>query len=238
MPEARRFRNVAEGAIADAGWAWGAQFGDLNNDGANELFVANGFISADRDKSYWYAMSKIAGANGRLFEDAATWPRFGNASLSGYELSRVYINRGVAGWVDVAKRVGVTDLYDGRAVALADLSSRGSEDVIVANQNQPAILYRDYPDSTNHWIAFRLVGTRSNRSAIGAEVLLESGDLVQRRVVDGGSGFASQNDRRPHFGLGAREWVDRVVINWPSGTKQVLQRPAIDRVVTVTEPQR
>ena len=51
--------------IADAGWAWGAQFGDLNNDGANELFVANGFISADRDKSYWYAMSKIAGANGR-----------------------------------------------------------------------------------------------------------------------------------------------------------------------------
>ncbi|MDP9336719.1 MAG: VCBS repeat-containing protein, partial [Actinomycetota bacterium] len=100
MPEARRFRNVAEGEIADAGWAWGAQFGDLNNDGANELFVANGFISADRDKSYWYAMSKIAGANARFFEDAATWPAFGNASLSGYERSRVYLNRGVAGWVD------------------------------------------------------------------------------------------------------------------------------------------
>ena len=238
MPETRRFRNVAEGAIADAGWAWGAQFGDLNNDGANELFVANGFISADPKKSYWYAMSKIAGANGRFFEDAATWPAFGNASLSGYERSRVYVNRGVAGWVDVAKTVGVTDLYDGRAVALADLSSRGSQDVIVANQNQPVVLYRDYPDSANHWIAFRLVGTRSNRSAIGAEVVLESGDLTQRRVVDGGSGFASQNDRRLHFGLGSREWVDRVVIYWPSGTKQVLLRPAIDRFVTVTEPAR
>jgi len=238
MPEARRFRNVAQGEIADAGWAWGAQFGDLNNDGANELFVANGFISADPRKSYWYAMSKIAGANGRFFEDAATWPAFGNASLSGYERSRVYINRGVAGWVDVAKKVGVTDVYDGRAVALADLSSRGSQDVIVANQNQPAVLYRDYPDSTNHWIAFRLIGTRSNRSAIGAEVVLQSGDLRQRRIVDGGSGFASQNDRRLHFGLGSREWVDRVVIQWPSGTQQVLLRPAIDRFVTITEPER
>ena len=236
MAETHRFRNVAEGAIADAGWAWGAQFGDLNNDGANELFVANGFISADRGKSYWYAMSKIAGANGRFFEDAATWPAFGNASLSGYEPSRVYINRGVAGWVDVASKVGATDLYDGRAVALADLSNRGSVDVIVANQNQPAVVYRDYPESSNHWIAFKLVGTRSNRSAIGAEVVLESGNLTQRRIVDGGSGFASQNDRRLHFGLGPREWVDRVVIHWPSGTQQVLQHPPIDRFITVTEP--
>ena len=235
MAEAGRFRNVAEGAIADAGWAWGAQFGDLNNDGANELFVANGFISADRAKSYWYSMSKIAGANGRFFEDAASWPPFGNASLSGYERSRVYLNRGVAGWIDVAKQVGVTDLYDGRAVALADLSNHGAVDVIVANQNQPAVLYHNSPDSTNHWIAFRLVGTRSNRSAIGAEVVLESGDLTQRRIVDGGSGFASQNDRRLHFGLGAREWVDRVVIHWPSGTRQILLRPRIDGLVTVTE---
>jgi hypothetical protein len=238
LADAGRFRNVAEGAIADAGWAWGAQFGDFNNDGANELFVANGFISADRKKNYWYAMSKIAGANSHLFEDAATWPAFGDASLSGYERSRVYLNRGVAGWVDVAEKVGATDLYDGRAVALADLSNRGAVDVVVANQNQPALLYRDYPDSANHWIEFKLVGTRSNRSAIGAEVTIESGEITQRRVVDGGSGFASQNDRRLHFGLGAREWVDRVVIQWPSGTKQVLQRPLIDRLVTITEPER
>lgn len=238
MRETGRFRNVAEGQLADAGWAWGAQFGDLNNDGTNELFVANGFISADPAKSYWYSMSKIAGANSRFFEDAATWPPFGNASLSGYEPSRVYLNRGAAGWVDVAKRVGVTDLYDGRAVALADLANRGAVDVIVANQNQPPVLYRGYPDTANHWIALTLVGTRSNRSAIGAEVVIEAGDLTLRRVVDGGSGFASQNDRRLHFGLGRREWVDRVVIHWPSGTRQIVQRPAIDRFVTVIEPGR
>jgi hypothetical protein len=238
MPDARRFRNVAEGEIADAGWAWGAQFGDFNNDGANELFVANGFISADKGKSYWYAMSKIAGANGALFEDASSWPAFGTASLSGYEPSRVYLNRGVAGWIDVASKVGATDLYDGRAVALADLSNRGAVDVVVANQNQPAILYRDFPDSANHWLGLHLVGTRSNRSAIGAEVLLETGDVRQRRVVDGGSGFASQNDRRLHFGLGSHEWVDRLVISWPSGTRQVITRPVIDRILTVSEPER
>ena len=238
MADGGQFRNVAQGAIADAGWAWGAQFGDLNNDGTNELFVANGFISADRDRNYWYAMSKIAGANSRFFEDAATWPAFGTASLSGYEQSRVYMNRGVAGWIDVAAKAGATDLYDGRAVAMADLSNRGALDVIVANQNQPPVLYRNTPDAANHWIAFHLVGTRSNRSAIGAEVELEAGDLRQRRVVDGGSGFASQNDRRLHFGLGSREWVDRAVIHWPSGTRQVIVRPAIDGRMTITEPRR
>jgi hypothetical protein len=146
------------------------------------------------------------------------------------------MNRGLAGWVDVAQQVGVADRYDGRAVALADLSNRGALDVIVANQNQPAVVYGNRPDSTNHWITLSLVGTRSNRSAIGAEVVVESGGLKQRRVVDGGMGFASQNDRRAHFGLGHNEWVDRVVIHWPSGTQQVITNPAIDRIVTVQEP--
>jgi hypothetical protein len=232
----KRFHNMADRVVADAGWAWGAQFGDLNNDGANELFVANGFISGDPNKSYWYSMSKIAGANGRLFEDATTWPAFGDASLSGYERSRVYLNRGLGGWLDVAEHVGVTDRLDGRAVALADLSNRGALDVIVANQNQPALLYRNHPDSTNHWIGLALVGTRSNRSAIGAEVVVESGEKKQRRVVDGGMGFASQNDRRLHFGLGHTDWVGRVVIHWPSGTQQVLTNPAVDQLHTIVEP--
>ncbi len=235
-PGSGDFHNMSDPAVADAGWAWGAQFGDLNNDGANELFVANGFISANPKKSYWYSMSKIAGANGNLFQDAHNWPTFGDASLSGYEQSRVYLNRGLAGWVDVASTVGVTDHYDGRAVALADLSNHGALDVIVANQNQPALLYRNRPDSTNHWIAFKLIGTRSNRSAIGAELVLESGTLKQRHVVDGGMGFASQNDRRVHFGLGHAEWVDRVVIHWPSGVQQVITNPTVDQFHTITEP--
>jgi hypothetical protein len=238
LAEKQRFENVADDAVADAGWAWGAQFGDFNNDGNTELFVLNGFISADSTRNYWYNMSKIAGAHKSVFEDASSWPAFGNLSLSGFERSRVYINRGVAGWADVAEKVGVRDRYDGRAVALADLSNRGTLDVIVANQNQPATLYRTTPDSANNWIAFSLVATRSNRSAIGAEVIVETAGVKQRRVVDGGMGFASQNDRRPHFGLGRAEWVDRVVIRWPSGEQQVLSHLGVNQFHTVTEPRR
>ena len=237
LPDRGRFSNIADATVADAGWAWGAQFADLNNDGTNELFVANGFISGDRSRSYWYAMSKIAGANRNLFEDARNWPAFGNASLSGYERSCVFLNRGLEGWVDVAATVGVDDPYDGRAVAVADLSNRGALDVIVANQNQPAVLYRNHPDSTNAWIGFTLVGTKSNRSAIGAEVVLETGGTKQRRIIDGGMGFASQNDRRVHFGLGHAAGVDRVLIRWPSGRQQVLGNPAINRFHTITEPE-
>ncbi len=238
MVERGRFTNVADAAVADAGWAWGAQFGDLANDGSNELFVVNGFISADQRRSYWYAMAKISGANRHLFEDARTWPAFEDLSLSGYERSRVYRSTGLGGWVDVAAAVGVNDRYDGRAVVMADLSNRGVLDVVVANQNQPAILYRNSPDPAHHWIGFALVGTRSNRSAIGAEVTLESGELTQRRIVEGGMGFASQNDRRLHFGLGRRDRVDRVVILWPSGRRQVLANLLVDTLHTIVEPRR
>ncbi len=238
LPELGRFQQGAEGVITDAGWAWGAQLGDLDNDGRNELFIVNGYVSADRDRSYWYAMSKIAGANGNVFEDAKTWPAIGGASLSGYERSRVLVNRGLAGWTDVAAAVGVTDEYDGRAVALVDLFNRGVLDVVVANQNQPALVYKNTVVPGTHWIALKLVGTRSNRSAIGAEVALEAGGTRQLKVVDGGSGFASQNDRRLHFGLGTAARVDRAVIRWPSGTSQTLEHLDVDRLHVITEPGR
>ncbi|HMC19449.1 MAG TPA: ASPIC/UnbV domain-containing protein, partial [Gemmatimonadales bacterium] len=145
---------------------------------------------------------------------------------------------GLAGWSDVAARVGVTDEYDGRAVALVDLFNRGVLDVVVANQQEPALVYKNSVAPGNHWIGFKLVGARSNRSAIGAEVLLVAGGTRQLEVVDGGSGFASQNDRRLHFGLGRSAQVDSAVIHWPSGTVQTLGHPAADRVHVVTEPAR
>jgi len=238
LKELGRFNEIATGAVADAGWAWGAQFGDLNNDGWLDLVVVNGFISADSGRDYWYAMSKVAGAQGRIFEDAKNWPAIGTASLSGYERSRVLLNRGReglgGGFVDVAEEAGVTDRLDGRGVALADLSNTGALDVVVANEKGRALLYRN---STNpgHWVEFKLIGTRSNRSAIGAEVTVEFGGMPQRQVVDGGVGFCSQNDRRLHFGLGD-ETPGRVTIRWPSGTAQVLQGLAPDRRYEITEP--
>src|SRR5207302_10681011 len=139
------------------------------------------------------------------------------------------------GWADGAAADGVTDESDGRAVALVDLFNRGVLDVVVANQNQPALIYKNTVAPGNHWIAFQLVGTRSNRSAIGAEVTVEAGGARQLKVVDGGMGFASQNDRRLHFGLGGTTLVDRVVIRWPSGARQVVEHAGVDRLNLITE---
>jgi hypothetical protein len=243
LKELGRFDEVATGVVADAGWAWGAQFGDLNNDGLLDLVVANGFISADTARDYWYAMSKIAGAQGNIFEDAKNWPPIGRASLSGYERSRVLLNRGEAGFVDVAEEAGVTDRLDGRSVAMADLFNRGMLDVIIANQKGRALVYSSPSPGgrggqgvrTGHWIELKLVGSRSNRSAIGAEVTVEFGGVRQRQVVDGGMGFCSQNDRRLHFGLGKNR-LGRVTIGWPSGKQQVVDGLTIDELHVITEP--
>jgi hypothetical protein len=236
LKELDRFDEVASGVVADAGWAWGAQFGDLNNDGLLDLVVANGFISADSTRSYWYAMSKIAGAQGNIFEDARNWPAIGTASLSGYERSRVLLNRGADGFEDVAEQSGMIDLLDGRAVAMADLSNRGALDVIIANEKARALIYRNADSARGHWLELKLVGSRSNRSAIGAEVTVEFGNVRQRQVVDGGSGFCSQNDRRLHFGLGS-ERPGRVIIRWPSGGEQVVEGLKADQLHVLTEPE-
>ncbi len=234
LTELGRFDEIATGVVADAGWAWGAQFGDLNNDGLLDLVVANGFISADSGRDYWYAMSKIAGAQGDIFEDAKNWPAIGTASLSGFERSRVLLNRGQAGFVDIAEQAGVTDRLDGRAVVMADLFNTGSLDVVIANERGRALLYRN-EGKGGHWLELQLIGTRSNRSAIGADVTVEFGGVRQRQVVDGGSGFSSQNDRRLHFGLGNKA-PGRVTIRWPSGTQQVLNGLTPDSLHVITEP--
>lgn len=245
LEELGRFEEVAKGPVADAGWAWGAQFGDLNSDGRADLVVVNGFISASRDEDYWYSMSKITGANRAVIEDAANWPRLDDASLSGYERSRVLVNRGREGLMDVAEEVGVDDRYDGRAVALADLFNQGESDLVVANQEGPALVYRNSVADGRHWVQFRLVGAargdtaqpgRSNRSAIGTRVTVHFGERRRADVVTGGSGFASQNDRRLLFGLGDVRRVDSAVVEWPSGRRQVLRDLAADRLHVVEEP--
>jgi hypothetical protein len=129
----------------------------------------------------------------------------------------------------------VDDTFDGRAVAMVDLWRRGVLDVVVANQKGPLLVYRNEPRHEAHWLAFELHGTESNRSAIGAEVMLRVGEDRQVRVIDGGSGFCSQNERRLHFGLGTRAAVDEVVVRWPSGRVQALGAPAVDRLHVVTE---
>jgi hypothetical protein len=159
------------------------------------------------------------------------------------------VNRG-SDFTDVAAAVGVTDTFDGRSVALADLFDRGVLDVAVANQNGPLLLYKNTVAPGRDWIQFELTGGArpgraggwSNRSAVGARVRLtwrqgaDGPPREQLQVVTAGDGYASQNTFRLHFGLGAGARVEKAVILWPSGRTQTLATPKIGTLHRVEEP--
>jgi hypothetical protein len=231
------YENLASSLGVDlGGWSWGAQFGDLNNDGTQDLYLVNGYVSAGERSSYWYDFSVIAVGHSNIIGDAANWPPMNGRSLSGYQRKRVWINDGAGRFTDVAQVVGATDVYDGRAVALADFGNRGVLDVIVANQQGPLLLYRNEVEPGRHWIQFELEGSTSNRDAFGARVELRWNGQVQVQQLAAASGFSAQNGRRLHFGLGAATAVERVVIRWPSGREQTVEAPAIDRLHHIREP--
>ncbi|HEY6181475.1 MAG TPA: ASPIC/UnbV domain-containing protein, partial [Terriglobales bacterium] len=232
-----QYENLARDlGIELGGWSFGAQFGDFNNDGTLDLYVANGYVSLDRNKNYWYDFSKIAGGNSIIIDDAKNWPPMEGRSLSGYQHKKVWLNDGAGKFVDVAQAVGVRDVYDGRSVALVDLWNRGVLDMVVANQRGPLLVYKNTVTPENKWIDFDLEGTASNRSAIGAQVTIFWNGQEQLQVISGGNGFCSENQRRLHFGLGKDPKLEKAVIRWPSGKMQTLDKPAPNQVLKIKEP--
>jgi hypothetical protein len=232
-----QYDNMATAMGVDlGGWSFGAQFGDLNNDGFLDLYEVNGNVSLDRNRSYWYDYSKVAGGNQAIISDAANWPPLDGRSLSGYQQKRVWINDGAGQFKEVAQLVGVTDVYDGRSIALGDFGNRGALDAVVANERGPLLLYRNTVSPDNPWIEFDLEGRESNRSAIGAQVKVTWNGQQQVQEVSGGSGFCAQNQRRLHFGLGKATGIDRVEIRWPSGKTQTVAAPELSRIHKLVEP--
>jgi enediyne biosynthesis protein E4 len=189
---------------------WGAGFADFDNDGWLDIFLTNGHVYPE--------VRQLRG-------DA------------GYEQRKV-VYRNVKGiFEDVSERLGppATTPKAGRGTAFGDIDNDGTIDVVVSNVHDTPDLFLTRAPAGHRWLLLKLVGTTSNRSAIGARVRVTAGDSTQVHEVRGGGSYLSQNDLRVHVGLGTATRVDRLEIRWPNGLEEAWSDIAINRVHVLTE---
>ncbi len=156
-------------------------------------------------------------------------------SLNGNERDCLFRNNGDGTFTDVAYVNDADRVEDGRGVALLDYDRDGRVDVLVRNYRQPAQLLHNV-GTDHHWLAVKLIGTRSNRDAVGARITLGAGGQRQMREVQAGSGYLSGSSLVQHFGLGEATEVERIEVHWPSGARSTLTDIAANQFVEITEP--
>jgi len=190
---------------------FGCSFLDVNLDGWLDFAVANGHI------------------------DETVRNIRGNVGYA--QPPQLFLNRGKGSFRDVAAEVGGGfDLPKvGRGLAYADFDRDGDLDLLLTTNNGPAYLYRNDLLGGNRSIRFRLVGTKSNRDAIGALVRVFAGGLAQSRLVKGGSSYLSQSELPVTFGLEKQDRIERAVIDWPSGRTEEYKNLAAGRCYECTE---
>jgi hypothetical protein len=197
------------------GLGWGTMFADIDNDGWPDLLIANGHVYPEVDQA------KL----GATYRE----PRFLYHNLANGKFSDISKNSGP----------GVTQPFPARGLAIADLWNDGRLEAVVNNLSDRPLLLVNEARNPNHWVELHLVGTRSNRSAIGARVMLQDqpGARPQMYVdeVRSGSSYSSSSDQRIHFGLGAKPALTSLLVRWPNGGLESFPPPPIDKITTVTE---
>jgi hypothetical protein len=219
------YRNLGTNGFEDVSWTagvgqpsypyvgWGTSFFDMDNDTWLDLLVANGHVYPQIDTL-----------------DAG--PRYREPLL-------LHRNNRDGTFDEVSKQAGLTGLplESRRGAAFGDVFNDGNIDVLVLNVGAPPSLLKNSNADGYHRISFNLVGTKSNRAAIGARVAIVSGGIRQIGEVRGGGSYLSQNDLRLHFGLGTNKMIESVEIRWPSGTVEVLHNVSGDAICTIVEGQ-
>jgi len=137
--------------------------------------------------------------------------------------------------VSTSSGAGATTPHSSRGAAFGDVDNDGDIDVLVMNMNEPPSLLRNDYAGGNGWLMVRLEGVKSNRHGIGATVLLTAGSRTQAQSVVSQSSYYSHNDLRLHFGVGARDVVDRIEVRWPSGAVDTLRGIKGRQTITIRE---
>src|SRR6202049_1702733 len=216
------YRNNGDGTFTDATSAaglglytqylgWGTMFLVFDNDGWPDLILVNGHVYPEVD-------SRHLG--------------------SSYKEPRIlYHNNGDGTFSDVSSAAGsgITAAASSRGLAVGDLWNDGRVSAVVSNMNAPPSLLVNQVRNSNHWIAIRAGGSRSNRDGIGARIRVKTGTRVLVDEVRSGSSYDSNSDMRVHFGLGASAKIDWVEVRWPSGTVERFVNLPVDRIHMVKE---
>ena len=190
---------------------FGAVFMDYDNDGARDLFLANGHV-LDNIELY-HSDTKYA------------------------EPKLMFRNNGHGVFENVSDRLGADLLLPrvSRGTAVGDFDNDGDLDILVNNCGQPPQLLRNDGGNSNHWLEILLIGTKSNRDGVGARVTVIAADLTLYDQRKGGMSYQSAQDPRIHFGLGQQTVVDSIEILWPSGTKTKLTGVKSDQIIAIKE---
>jgi hypothetical protein len=214
-------------------WGWAAKFGDYDNDGLLDLFVVDGLRSGNKD-NYIPVLVDMITRPGVDFTDVRSWPNIGPMTWSGYQKKKLFRNLDGHTFKEMAASAGVDNDKDGRGLAVSDFDNDGKLEFFQANADQDPMLYHNTTVGGGHWLELKLVGTKSNRDAIGARVTVKAGAKSMIREVDGGNGYAGQSSQRLHFGLGTETRIPPIHIRWPSGATQDVEVP-VDKITTITE---
>jgi enediyne biosynthesis protein E4 len=215
------YRNNGDGTFDDVTYAaglgthtqylgWGTMFLDFDNDGWPDLLLVNGHVYPEVDKQ-----------------------QLG----SSYREPRIlYHNNGNGTFTDISAEggPGITAVLSGRGLAVGDLWNDGRTSAVISNMNAAPSLLVNQVRSTNHWVAIRTVGTKSNRDGIGARIKVKAGSRMLVNEVRSGSSYISNNDMRVHFGLGNADKIEWIEIRWPSGLIERFKAPA-DSIDTLRE---
>jgi tetratricopeptide (TPR) repeat protein/peroxiredoxin len=263
------FRNTTDAASVGLGrWAWSCDAWDFDHDGFSDLYIANGMISGPRQPAaadaigdsgedlnsfFWrqivaYSPDEASpshdyeqgwNAINELIRADRTW--------SGYERNVFYTNNGDGTFSDVSGVIGLDFVEDGRAFAFADFDHDGRQELILKNRNHPQLrLLKNVIEKLPPSISFRLRGTKSNRDAIGASIMIEiaassestnkqASNRRQTRFLQAGSGFLSQHSKEVFFGLGDGHGPIKATIRWPSGLIQELHDLPANHRISVDE---
>jgi enediyne biosynthesis protein E4 len=190
--------------------AWGAGMGDFDNDGQPDLFLVTGSVYPEIEKVLPNYPHKT--------------PRIVFRNLGGGRFEELIEQAGP----------GIAAVHSSRGCAFGDFDNDGDIDILVMNMNEPPSLLRNDCTKENRWLKVKLIGTKSNRSALGTRVTVRYGDRVQTQELTAQSSFYSVNDPRLHFGLGPVTEAS-VEVRWPTGARESFDKVPAGTLITVRE---